>query len=123
MTDQPDQQPPAASHPAPDPAVAALRERLIQSELRAAAKDAGMHDMDGLRLLDQSGLVLNERMELPEAATLIARLKHDKPYLFTTRNSSTAASPPPASPATAHDAMRMTLEEWRAARSELLRRR
>ena len=119
MTDQTDQQPQAA----PDPSLAILRERLIQSELRAAAKEAGMHDMDGLKLLDQSGLMLNEKMELPEAATLIARLKHDKPYLFTTRNSSTAASPPVAAGTKTPDAMSMTLEEWRAARAELLRRR
>ena len=119
MTDQPEQQPQAA----PDPSLSVMRERLIQSELRAAAREAGMHDMDGLKLLDQSGLVLNEKMELPEAATLIARLKHDKPYLFTTRNSSTAASPPAAATATARNAMSMTLEEWRAARAELLRRR
>ena len=119
MTDQPDQQPQAA----PEPLLTAFRERLIQSELRAAAKEAGMHDLDGLKLLDQSALVLNEKMELPEAATLIARLKHDKPYLFTTRNSSTVATPPAAAAATARNAMNMTLEEWRTARAELLRRR
>ena len=120
MTDQPD---PTQPQSAADPSLPVLRARLIQAELRAAAREAGMHDMDGLRLLDQSALMLNENMELPEAVALIARLKHDKPYLFTTRSSSTAASPPAAAAATARNAMNMTLEEWRAARAELLRRR
>ena len=119
MTDQPDQQPQAA----PEPSLTVLRERLIQSELRAAAKDAGMHDMDGLKLLEPSALVLNEKMEFPDAAALIGRLKLEKPYLFTTRNSSIAVAPPAAAPATARNAMNMTLDEWRVARAELLRRR
>ena len=117
MTEQSD--PPA---PAPDPAVAALRDRLIQSELRSAAREAGMHDLDGLKLLDQSALILNDKLELPDASSLISRLKRDKPYLFT-RSSSTAAAPPAAAPAKGRNAMEMSLEEWRAARAELLRRR
>ena len=113
---------PTDTLPIAEPDVAALRERLIQSELRAAAREAGMHDLDGLKLLDQSSLVLDERLELPDAGTLISRLKRDKPYLFT-RSSSTAAAPPSAAPARGRNAMDMTLDEWRAARADLLRRR
>lgn len=118
MTEQTEQTPPAAADEA-----ATLRERLVQSELRAAAREAGMHDLDGLKLLDQSGLTLNDKLELPDAAARIAQLKRDKPYLFGTRNSGTVAVPPPSGSIRGRNAMDMSLEEWRAARAELLRRR
>ena len=40
---------------------ASLRERLLRAELKAHAVRAGMVDLDGLKLLDTSALVLNGR--------------------------------------------------------------
>ena len=126
MTDQDDHSAPAGTAftpPGHSEREAILRDRLIQTELRAAARDAGMHDLDGLKLLDQSGLALDDRMELPAAAALIAGLKRDKPYLFGMRAGGTTAPPPPAVPGRGRNAMEMSLEEWRSARADLLRRR
>ena len=89
---------------------------------RAEAARAGMIDLDGLRLLDLSGVKLGPNAEVAEAATLVAGLKRDKPYLFA-RSSSAPASAPPQAASGPRRATDMTVEEWRLARAELLRRR
>ena len=107
---------------AAEPSPELLRERLIQAELRAEAARAGMVDLDGIRLLDLAGVKLGPNAEVAEASALIAGLKRDKPYLFA-RNSSAPVSAPPQAAAGPRRATDMTVEEWRMARAELLRRR
>ncbi len=105
--------------------VAGLRARLIQAELRTEAVRAGMVDLDGIKLIDVSSLPLSELGELSDAVGVMARLKVDKPWLFTAvagRSSSSGAVPPRASPVAVKTAMQMTVEEWRLARAELLKR-
>lgn len=104
--------------------VAALRARLVQAELRTEAVRAGMVDLDGVRLIDASGLVLGAD-GVEGAAELVARAREAKPWLFGRGgvSSSSAGRAPVAAPPKVKTAMEMSEEEWRAARAELLRRR
>lgn len=104
--------------------VAALRARLVQAELRTEAVRAGMVDLDGVRLLDVSGLVLGPD-GVEGAGELIARMREAKPWLFGRGgvSSSSAGRAPAAAAPKARTAMEMSEDEWRAARAELLRRR
>ncbi len=105
--------------------VAGLRARLVQAELRTEAVRAGMVDLDGVRLIEPSSLTLNDSGELTDPAGVMAKLKADKPWLFTaagSRSSSSGAMPPRATVPVPKTAMQMTVEEWRLARAELLRR-
>jgi hypothetical protein len=91
--------------------------RLRQADLKGEAMRAGIVDLDGLRLLDPSAQADGE------PALVIAKLRREKPWLFAAGSSSTAASPPQAAPLKRKMATEMSIEEWRAARAELLRRR
>ncbi len=101
--------------------VLALRARLVQAELRTEAVRAGIVDLDGVKLLDATGLSLNAAGELEGGPALIAGLRASKPWLFG-RSSSSASVAPRATPPKPRLATEMSLEEWRAARAELLRR-
>jgi hypothetical protein len=52
----------------------------------------------------------------------MTRLRRDKPFLFGAQSSSSVAGVPAAAAARQKRATEMTLEEWRLARAELLRR-
>lgn len=104
--------------------VAALRAKLLQAELRTAAARAGMIDLDGVKLVDSALLRVNEAGELVEGSEVMTRLKEQKPWLFgRPSNTSASAVAPRATPPKAKTAMEMSVEEWRVARAELLRRR
>lgn len=102
--------------------VATLRARLLQAELKAEAIRAGMVDLDGVKLIDVGGVKVDEAGSLVDGAGLMAGLRASKPWLFG-RSSSSAAVAPRAEPPRARKAMEMTVDEWKAARAELLRRR
>lgn len=97
--------------------------RLRQAELKAEAVRAGIVDLDGLKLLDTAILTSPPADTQDEAAHVIARLRRDKPWLFGAANSSSLAAVPQAAPMKRRLATEMSVEEWRAARAELLRRR
>ena len=97
--------------------------RLIHAELKAEATRAGIVDLDGLKLLDLSGLKLTPEGEVEGGAALIAGLKRAKPWLFAAASSSAAARPPVAQPPRQKLATEMTDQEYRAARAALLKRR
>lgn len=99
------------------------KNRLMQSQLKAAAVQAGMIDLDGLKLVDLSRARLNEYGELEGIEDLMLEVKREKPWLFGGHSSSSRANPPPAQPARAKSASEMSQDEYRAARAELLRRR
>jgi len=92
--------------------------RLREAELKAEALRAGIVDLDGLRLLDPASLAGGD----VGAAEAIGRLRQEKPWLFTAAASGAGAPPPPARPRRKL-ATEMSVEEWRAARADLLRRR
>ncbi len=104
--------------------VSALRARLVQAELRTEAVRAGMVDLDGVRLVDVSALVLGPD-GIEGGAALMARMREAKPWLFgrVGVSSSSTGRAPVAAPPRTRTAMEMSDDEWRAARAELLRRR
>ncbi len=99
------------------------RERLIHAELRLEAFRAGMVDMDGLKLADLAQVSVNEDGEVQGGQELMIQLRSSKPWLFVQARSSSAANPPPAVSTKPRLATEMSLDEWRAARAEMLKRR
>ena len=97
--------------------------RLVRAELKAEAMRAGMIDLDGLKLLDQSEVKLTQSGDIDGAPAIMAKLKRDKPWLFIGASSSSLATPPPAHPPRQKRATEMTDAEYRAARADLLKRR
>jgi hypothetical protein len=102
---------------------ALARSRIVQAELKAEAVRAGMVDLDGLKLLDASAVVLNDAGEVEGASGLLQAMRRAKPWLFGAASSSSVAQPPGAQPPHARLATEMGHEEWQAARAVLLRRR
>jgi hypothetical protein len=90
--------------------------RIIRSELKAAALKAGMVDLDFLKLIDISGVTLNEKGDIEGADALMAKAKESKPHMFgqTSTTSSTQPAPTPK-PTTQKLAKDMTPEEYKAA--------
>jgi hypothetical protein len=97
--------------------------RLIQAELKAEAWKNGMIDLDGLKLIDANDIAVDDTGEVKGAAALVARLRRSKPWLFGAGSSSSHAGVPASAPTRQKLATEMSLDEWRAARAELLRRR
>ncbi len=97
--------------------------RLIHAEMKSHAILAGIIDLDGLKLLDQSALKLDGDGNIAGGAALMDQLKRDKPWLFTKPNSSHPAPPPVPEPAKPRMAKDMTYREWQVARERLLRGR
>ena len=97
--------------------------RLIRAEMKAEAVRAGILDLDGLKLLDLSGIVLNDEGEVENANDLITRFKKAKPWLFGMTSSSSPLTPPSALPPRQKHATEMTKEEYAAARAMLLKQR
>lgn len=97
--------------------------RLIHAEMKVEAVRAGMVDLDGLRLLDLTGMRINSEGEVEEAAEAISRLKKAKPWLFGSLSSSSPLTAPPAQPSRQKHATEMTNAEYAAARAALLRQR
>lgn len=93
------------------------------AELKAEAVRVGIVDIDGLRLLSAEAFAAPKEGTVMDPSEVIARLRRDKPWLFTNHQSSSAASPPAAAPVRRRLATDMSLEEWRVARADLLRRR
>ena len=101
----------------------AARERLVRAELRMEAVKAGMIDLDGLKLADLAQVSIGEDGEVQGGAALMERLRGEKPWLFVRASSSSTASPPPGAAVRQRLATEMSLDEWKLARAELLRRR
>jgi len=74
-------------------------------------------------LLDARALAAGTGAAQDDAAHVIAKLRRDKPWLFAAASSSSTATVPQAAPIKRKLATEMSVEEWRAARAELLRRR
>ena len=110
-----------------DEAIAAIRtaadQRVVRAELKAVAVRSGIVDLDGLRLLDLSGVKMDDAGEVQGAEPIIAELKSRKPWLFGAVSSSSTAKPPSEQPAATKLVKNMSREEWKAARADLVKRR
>ena len=98
-------------------------ERVVRAELKAHAVKAGIIDLDGLRLLDLSHVTVSEAGDVEGAESLIEAMKVAKPWLFGQMSSSSAAVPPAEQQVRPKTATEMTVDEWKAARKEIIRRR
>jgi hypothetical protein len=98
-------------------------ERLVRAELKAHAIKAGIVDLDGLQLLDVSGVKFNDAGEVEGAEALIGKLRTAKPWLFGQGSSSSGAKAPAEQDVKFKHAKEMSLDEWKNARAEILRRR
>jgi hypothetical protein len=99
-------------------------ERLLRAELKAEAIQAGMIDLDGIKLINLSDVAVSETGEVVDAGAVLAKLKHAKPWLFGQgRSSSVAAHAPKPEPPRARHANELSHEEWLLARAALLKRR
>ncbi len=95
---------------------------LKDSALRIAAKDAGIVDLDGLKLLDTSGVKVGDDGAVTIPDKFFETAKTAKPWLFAATGSSagntsnTVRSPPPADNKGGH-VKTMTDAEYKAARA------
>jgi len=100
----------------------AANDRLIHAELKAIAVKAGLVDVDGLKLLDLSGVSLDKDGNLVGGDALIEAAKKSKPYLFGGAGGTGSTEKPPAKKAgEPKNAKDMTADEYRAARADLTR--
>lgn len=97
--------------------------RLAELELKAEAIRAGIIDIDGLKLADRAGMRVDENGVVHGAGQAMAKLRRDKPWLFGNSTTSSVSPVPATTPTRLRLATEMTLDEWRAARAELLQRR
>ena len=96
-------------------------ERVLLAELKVAAKDAGLIDLDALKLADLSKVVLKDDGTIEGVETLFKGLKETKPYLFGDASSSTTKEPPKKEEARDKKASEMTPEEYAKKKAELTR--
>ncbi len=66
------------------------KESTMLADLKVAAIRAGMIDLDGIKLLDLSGVQASEDGQVPDAPALMMGLKRNKPWLFGAWSTSSA---------------------------------
>lgn len=96
--------------------------RVLDTELKAAAKEAGLIDADVLKLIDKGALKVNDKGEIEGLAEVVEKFKTDKPHFFkaadqTTTTTTSTTKPPSAKPPGAKHASEMTPAEYDAARA------
>ena len=99
---------------------------LRDAALKLAAKDAGIVDLDGLKLLDTTAVKVGEDGTVSIPDKFFAKAKEAKPYLFSqtgaqTGTTASTAKAPPASDTGPKDAKAMSSAEYAAAKAALLR--
>jgi hypothetical protein len=100
-----------------------FQSRLITANLQTEAVRAGMIDLDGLKLMDLSGVRLDENDKVVGGRKIMADLRRDKPWLFGVASTSSAATAPASQPVRQKTAMDMTEAEYTAARSAVTKYR
>lgn len=97
-------------------------QRLITGELRALAIKEGAKDVDDLlKIIDASAITIDDKGVVVGADKLIADTKKAKPHLFgqASSASSSSATKPEPEKGEAKDALKMTDEEYAAAKSTM----
>lgn len=94
-----------------------FQSRLIAANLRTEAVRAGMIDLDGLKLVDLSGVHLDDDDKVVDGRRIMADLRRNKPWLFGVASTSSAAVAPASQPVRQKTAMDMTDEEYVVART------
>lgn len=81
----------------------AFEQRVINAELREAARESGLVDMDAFKMADVSKIKINNKGDVEGIKELINDLKKDKPYLFKDITTSKETSGAPAQDAEANE--------------------
>lgn len=103
-------------------ATTAANARIIRSELKAFAIEAGMIDLDVLKLVDLSGVKLLDDGEVDGAKELIEKLKESKPHFFKEYKSTTHPGEQPKPKETkTKSAVEMSPEEYQKHKAKLLK--
>ena len=102
-----------------DGELARLQMRVADAELRAEGARAGMRDLDALKMLSEEDR--HGALDDGGAARAVAKLRREKPWLFTSSTSAAARAPAAAAMPPAN-AMALSHDEWRTARTALLRK-
>jgi chromosome segregation ATPase len=106
----------------------AADKRVMMADLKVAAKDLGIIDLEYLKLLDTSSAKMDENGNVTNAAEMLEAFKTAKPHMFgdgkkpgveTGTTSNTKKAPPASSGDTKFDAMSATADEWKAALKSL----
>jgi len=100
-----------------------FQSRLIMANLQTEAVRAGMIDLDGLKLVDLSGVRLDENDKVVGGRKIMAELRRNKPWLFGVASTSSAAIAPASQPVRQKTAMDMTEAEYTAARTAVTKYR
>ena len=101
-------------------AESAANDKVMRSELRALAREAGILDIDDLKLIDVSSLKVNEHGDVIGADALIKAFKEAKPYKFKETSSTSNTDPKPKpEPGKAKKVSEMTPEERKAEAKRL----
>ena len=74
---------------------ATANEKVLRAELRALAREAGILDLDDLKLMDVSGLKVDDEGNVTGADALIKAFKEAKPYKFKELSSTSATTQTP----------------------------
>jgi hypothetical protein len=121
MDDSSTNMPTPTEEPIPEPdEVAKLRgdfqSRLLVANLRTEAVQAGMVDLDGLKLIDLTAVRLDGEDKIVGGRKIMDDLRRNKPWLFAGRSSSNVTAAPASQPVRQKTALEMTDEEYAAAR-------
>ena len=93
--------------------------RIIRAEMKAAAIQAGMIDLDALKLLDLSGVKLDRNGDVTLPGDFFDKARAAKPYLFKAEaTTSSSATPPPAAPPSEKRATEMNDAEFAALKRQ-----
>lgn len=99
------------------------KKNAILADIKVAAIRAGMIDLDGIKLLDLSGVRPDGDDQAPDVSHIMSDLKKNKPWLFGVWSTSSSKEVPSSQPPRQKQAMEMSDEEYHAARSLILKRR
>jgi hypothetical protein len=113
-----------AAETAKTTAEAAIKTTRTAASLQVAAIQAGIADLDFLKLIDVATLELDDKGELKDGAAEMAKLKAAKPHLFGTappapRSSSNPQPPPVPAPPTHKKATDLTADEYKKQRADI----
>jgi TolA-binding protein len=100
----------------------AANDRVLRAELKAVAAKHGVVDVnDALKVLDLSGVKLDENGDVIGADELFEAAKKAKPYLFGTTSTSSTQKPPPAGDPKPVDVRKVESKDYEAAKAAFLK--
>jgi hypothetical protein len=96
-----------------------FQSRLVMANLRTEAIRAGMIDLDGLKLVDLSTVILSDDDQIVGGQNMMDGLRRNKPWLFGVTSSSSTAIAPVSKSVQQKMAIEMTDKEYAVARTAI----